>query len=644
MLRTVGLLSPGAENLVPYAIKLYAKNTARNISEDEDKKYWETRGEFGRKFGNPEFVRFARNVTFLGLWDTVKSVGWLNARAKFEQARWPFTRNVKNVATARLALAIDENRRPFPPYRFDAQQVAERPERPQGGVVRGSAQRRRRPVRRPPALGHRARLDGRRGDGRRVEGRREASTRSWWACRPAPHCPRRNAVDGVIHRHRWIWALAGGWKARALTTADVLHPSVQQRIDGTAELGEAVPAQGGAVAMPDTVSFSESPDSPRSHIGLRIIAQDPTVTGDNGKILTATVKVPWSRMEDGPCGARFHVVDFDASTGNYLKHPGLPNEDAYADADDKVLETDFTFHAQQVYAAASRTLATFESALGRRLSWGFHGHHLHLVPHAFAEANAYYSFEDRALLFGYVPGAGDGATYTCLSYDVVVHETAHAVLDGLRGRFLEPGLPDQAAFHEGFADIVALLSVFSMRPVVEQALGKAGKDGRIKRRQVERDALRRGVLTGVAEQLGKVLTQGRGALRRSAMEPPPADWADLPQFQEPHRRGEVLVAIVLDVLLDIWVKRLEPLVSPGSRGRGGHARPGARCRGGSTRRLAAAHHDDPRPGLPAAGRVRVRRPARRRAARRRRGGAGRRPRIPSDAGRPVRAGRRTAPA
>lgn len=314
--------------------------------------------------------------------------------------------------------------------------------------------------------------------------------------------------------------------------------------------------------MSGGVEFTESPDMPRSQIALRIIAQDPSVKGDDDKILTATVKIPWSRMEDGPRGARFHVVDFDASTGRYLKHPGLPNDDEFVDAEDEDLETDFAFHAQQVYAAASRTLATFESALGRRLSWGFNGHHLHLVPHAFAEANAYYSLEDRALLFGYVPGDEGGVTYTCLSYDVVVHETAHALLDGLRRRFLEPGLPDQAAFHEGFADIVALLSVFSMPPVVEQALGKADKNGRIKRRQVERDELRSGVLTGVAEQLGKVLTQGRGALRRSAMTPPPQDWAELPQYQEPHRRGEVLVAIVLDVLIDIWIKRLQPLLSP----------------------------------------------------------------------------------
>lgn len=302
----------------------------------------------------------------------------------------------------------------------------------------------------------------------------------------------------------------------------------------------------------------------RTHLDLRVIAQDPSVKGDDGRILTATVRVPWSRMEDGPRGPRFHVVDFDASAGRYLLHPAPPDEDVFAEAADDQLEKDFAFHAQQVYAVAARTLATFESALGRRLSWGFSGHHLHLVPHAFAEANAYYSAEDRALLFGYVPATDEKSpVYTCLSYDVVVHETAHAVLDGLRRRYLEPGLPDQAALHEGLADAVALLSVFSMRPVVEQALGPADRNGRISGKNVTLEKLRRGVLTGVAEQIGMVLTQGRGALRRSALHPPPANWADLPQFAEPHRRGEILVSVVLNVLLDIWLNRLIALFPPG---------------------------------------------------------------------------------
>ncbi len=34
---------------------------------------------------------------------------------------------------------------------------------------------------------------------------------------------------------------------------------------------------------------------------------------------------------------------------------------------------------------------------------------------------------------------------------------------GILDVFMGPSLPDQAAFHEGFADVVALLSVFSLR-------------------------------------------------------------------------------------------------------------------------------------------------------------------------------------
>ncbi|WP_347978025.1 hypothetical protein [Microbacterium sp. ProA8] len=315
--------------------------------------------------------------------------------------------------------------------------------------------------------------------------------------------------------------------------------------------------------MTDGVEYAEPADEPRTHVTLRLIAQDPAVSGDDGRILTARVKVPWSRMEDGPRGARLHVVDYDSATGRYIKHEPLGKEDMFADADDEVLRTDPAFHAQHVYATAARTLSTFETALGRRLPWGFGSHQLFLVPHAFAEANAYYSFEDRALLFGYVPPVDPRgeAVYTCLSHDVVVHETTHAVLDGLRRRFLEPSLPDQAAFHEGFADIVALLSVFSIRPVIEQALGRPDRSGRIPRGRIQPDALRSSMLARVAEQVGSVLTQGRGALRESALNPPPADWAKRPEFLEPHRRGEVLVAIAFDLLIEIWHKRLQAVLS-----------------------------------------------------------------------------------
>ena len=121
------------------------------------------------------------------------------------------------------------------------------------------------------------------------------------------------------------------------------------------------------------------------------------------------------------------------------------------------LLADPNFHAQHTYAIVMRVLARFEFALGRRVKWGFHGHQLHIAPHAFCEANAFYSKEDRALYFGYFWNKKKEPVFTCLSHDIVAHETTHALLDGLRNRYSDPSGPDQAAFHEGFSDVVALL-------------------------------------------------------------------------------------------------------------------------------------------------------------------------------------------
>ena len=63
-----------------------------------------------------------------------------------------------------------------------------------------------------------------------------------------------------------------------------------------------------------------------------------------------------------------------------------------------------------------------------------------------------------------------GLIFTALSHDVIAHETTHALLDGLRSSFAVPTNPDVLAFHEGFADLVALFLHFSYPGVVEQAI------------------------------------------------------------------------------------------------------------------------------------------------------------------------------
>src|SRR4030095_6464434 len=103
----------------------------------------------------------------------------------------------------------------------------------------------------------------------------------------------------------------------------------------------------------------------------------------------------------------------------------------------------------------------------------------------------------------------------CASTHHVAHETTHALLDGLRGRYTDPSSPEQAGFHEGFADIVALLSIFSLPRVVEMIIDNHFIEQRLEGSKVLVDEpdlidveslqiewLRESLLTGLAEEVG----------------------------------------------------------------------------------------------------------------------------------------------
>src|SRR4051794_2536350 len=87
-----------------------------------------------------------------------------------------------------------------------------------------------------------------------------------------------------------------------------------------------------------------------------------------------------------------------------------------------------------------------------------------------------------------------GRVYTCLSHDIVAHETAHALLDGMRRNFFVPSSTEVLAFHEGMADLVAVLLRFSYPCVVEAAIVQSRPDEKI--RQL--------LLTSVTTQFGQV--------------------------------------------------------------------------------------------------------------------------------------------
>lgn len=305
---------------------------------------------------------------------------------------------------------------------------------------------------------------------------------------------------------------------------------------------------------------------------MSVIAQDPSVKRADGRILMSEIEVPAEDLDPGPIGYRVQVVDYDSSTGRYHGRHILPEEGQEPrqwQEGNLSIVGNFRFHAQNAYALVMKTLARFEFALGRRVGWSFKVHQLKIAPNGMLDANAFYSREVEGLVFGYFPGDSGKQVYTCLSHDIVVHETTHALLDALRERYMDPSGPDQGAFHEGFSDVIALLSVFSQVELVTELL-RRGPGGReyLSDEHISAEALRKTALFGLAEEMGREMDAVRGnALRRSAEMTPEkmAGWRRNSEFDEVHRRGEVLVAAVMNGFLEIWTRRLQATKGPGQK-------------------------------------------------------------------------------
>jgi hypothetical protein len=304
---------------------------------------------------------------------------------------------------------------------------------------------------------------------------------------------------------------------------------------------------------------------------LRVYAFDPQASGrgDTAGVNAAIIKLPWEQaweeqLQPGPVNDYLEVIDVDPVSGQFydpvdLNHPHLLAQDGLAPS-----EGEPRFHQQMVFAVAMKTIRTFERALGRRIFWAPRliprsqrasigslyetVEKLRIYPHALREPNAYYSREKKALLFGYFQAttrsAGANWVFTALSHDIIVHEVTHAILDGLHRRFAEATSVDSLAFHEAFADIVALFSHFTLEEAVKAQIAKQG--GRLNNRSL---------LSGLARQFGTA-TGRDGALREAIDATEGGEPVMLrDDMTQPHDRGAILVAAVFDAFLSIYEKR-----------------------------------------------------------------------------------------
>jgi hypothetical protein len=136
----------------------------------------------------------------------------------------------------------------------------------------------------------------------------------------------------------------------------------------------------------------------------------------------------------------------------------------------------------------------------------------------------------------------------------VAHETTHAILDGMHRRFSMPTNPDMLAFHEAFADIVALFQHFTFPEVVRDQIART-----------RNDLTAASLLADLAHQFG-VATGMHGALRSAVGTAP--DPAAYQTVVEPHQRGSLLVATIFDAFIAIYDRRAVDLIRIATEGTG----------------------------------------------------------------------------
>jgi hypothetical protein len=306
---------------------------------------------------------------------------------------------------------------------------------------------------------------------------------------------------------------------------------------------------------------------------LRIFALDPAVSKLDGAL--ALVNVPYEPLRRGPRGRLFHVTGADGAEG--------ADSDPICDLEDRrVLLTqgyaparsDRRFQNQMIYAVCSSVYAAFKTALGRDPVWGFvRGESdgdidpgaLILRPRAYEERNAHYDKAEGSINFGYFTAdrTANGfmkgeSVFTCLSHDVVVHELTHALLDGMRAHFTIPTQIDVLAFHEAFADLVAVFQHFSYRDVVLAALKKS------------RGEVTGELLTDLARPLGRSSADRPSALRRAVDEPSGCGARRLQYDRslDVHELGSVLVLAVFDTFNTVYRRKIKRYVRLATGGTG----------------------------------------------------------------------------
>ncbi len=286
------------------------------------------------------------------------------------------------------------------------------------------------------------------------------------------------------------------------------------------------------------IGLGEEKPSPFG-VGTRVLMwkQDPSVHD----IGTRKVYLP-GLVLDGPRDARIMFGE-----------PGIAPVSPNAFGDFVTMPDTPQFDAVHTYAVVRQTLTMYQRALAdgsidSPIPWQWNSSAdltpLAIYPYGLPNVmNAFYSRSQCCLKFGdFVPSGSPQRVFTCRSLDIVAHETAHAVLDGLKPDWLLADNPPQTGgLHEAFGDLTAIFLSLSQLDLCEAIVAQT------KARLHDKT-----FLADIAEQFGLALGRSNG-LRNADN--------DITLSQagaEVHAISQVFTGAVYDILADLFAYERDP--------------------------------------------------------------------------------------
>lgn len=280
-------------------------------------------------------------------------------------------------------------------------------------------------------------------------------------------------------------------------------------------------------------------EPPPHAIGARVLMwkQDPSVSeiGTRKAFLPGVVLAGPRDARIAPGEPGIAAVEPNAF-GDFVTQPDTPQFDAV-----------HTFVVvRQTLTMYQRALAGAGSAMPLPWQWNSSTdtRPLLVFPHGLPNVmNAFYSRSQAALKFGdFVPNGATDRVFTCRSFDIVSHETAHAVLDGIKPLWLQADAPPQTGgLHEAFGDLTAIFLALSQLDQCEAVIA-----------QTKADLHDKSFLTDIAEQFGLALGNSTG-LRNADN-----DLKLSEAGTQVHAISQVFTGAVYDVLADLFAHERDP--------------------------------------------------------------------------------------